>query len=243
MSFDFLALLASIGFGVSEILAGTRSLGCCTNCLDNAADKHAYLQKVQDVTAKATQKNSMDTYSSSSSNTTSHVLAVLVYLSSCVCLIFSGHLSYLFMAMILGGLGVAVAAWHLVLPTYIQEHRYFGSLSLKILGGLIHLAGVWTVFWTYIWNTASAYDDPIFFGQEIGHFVPSTFYYAGLVLMPLYFCPPNYERGQLRHQFWEGLFILIAGVIYFIIFRTAHYLQPGDEMSAYVNTSCNIYEL
>jgi hypothetical protein len=112
------------------------------------------------------------------------------------------------------------------LPSNKRDSFYIlGRLAPSGTVGFFHLLGVWILPFMVLWGWCDAFDREDFFIQEIGHLVPATFYYFGLVLLPLFIMRRGYEKGGLEHQLFEGTFCFFFSIVYFLIFRLVHWSQ------------------
>jgi hypothetical protein len=106
-----------------------------------------------------------------------------------------------------------------------------------VIGSFIHIIGVWCLPILAIWGWCDAYSNKTgtYFQQEIGHLAPSTFYFVFLTILPLFIMPRGYEKGDIDHQFLESTIICVSAIVYFVIFRIAHFFQgqsPPGYMAA-----------
>jgi len=119
--------------------------------------------------------------------------------------------------------------------------NFFSSLGRVVLrllpsslAALYHIFATWILPFCILYETVDARSDTEYFGQEIGHLAPATFYIVGLVVLPLLVLPKGYETASTTHQLYESIFNVGFSAIYFTIFRIAHHLRGQDppRMSA-----------
>ena len=155
---------------------------------------------------------------------TAFCLAVLL-------LLLAGHVAYFFCAVI----SAALLLLAVLLLRRLSSDGFIMNKILRVVAGAVHIIGLWILPFCILWNLSDSYSDVYFVSQEVGHFVPSTFYVVGVVVLPLLMLPGSYQLGGIEHQMMESTFNFGSGIIYFIIFRTAHHFggeDPKTGMSA-----------
>jgi len=95
----------------------------------------------------------------------------------------------------------------------------------RALAGFVHVIGIWLLLFFIQWGYSGLYQTNTFYEQEVGHVIPSTFYFGALVLFQMSIMPKGYEKASLRHQAYESFAVLALGLIYFLIFRISHIVR------------------
>ena len=96
------------------------------------------------------------------------------------------------------------------------------------LAAIHHMLALWILPFAILYGVVDAQADKDYFGQEVGHVAPATFYVVGLVILPLLVLPRGYESASVAHQLYESIFNTCFAGVYFVIFRTAHHFEGQD---------------
>lgn len=96
------------------------------------------------------------------------------------------------------------------------------------LAAIHHMLALWVLPFAVLYGVVDAQADKDYFGQEVGHVAPATFYVVGLVIFPLLVLPRGYESASVTHQLYESIFNTCFAGIYFVVFRTAHHYEGQD---------------
>ena len=96
------------------------------------------------------------------------------------------------------------------------------------LAAIHHMLALWILPFAVLYGVVDAQADKDYFGQEVGHVAPATFYVVGLVILPLLVLPRGYESASVTHQLYESIFNTCFAGVYFIVFRTAHHYEGQD---------------
>lgn len=96
------------------------------------------------------------------------------------------------------------------------------------LAAVHHMLALWILPFAILYGVVDAQADKDYFGQEVGHVAPATFYVVGLVILPLLILPRGYESASVTHQLYESIFNTCFAGVYFVVFRTAHHLEGQD---------------
>ena len=96
------------------------------------------------------------------------------------------------------------------------------------LAAIHHMLALWILPFAVLYGVVDAQADKDYFGQEVGHVAPATFYVVGLVILPLLVLPRGYESASVTHQLYESIFNTCFAGVYFVVFRTAHHYEGQD---------------
>lgn len=96
------------------------------------------------------------------------------------------------------------------------------------LAAIHHMLALWILPFALLYGVVDAQADKDYFGQEVGHVAPATFYVVGLVILPLLVLPRGYESASVTHQLYESIFNTCFAGVYFVVFRTAHHYEGQD---------------
>jgi hypothetical protein len=103
------------------------------------------------------------------------------------------------------------------------------TLAPRLVAGWTHLVGVWLLWAFSLWGILGVYEHgKELYIQEIGHLVPASFYYIGLVLSPLLLIDAGFDSGSVEHQMQEGGINFILSISAYLSFRIAHHLLGQD---------------
>ena len=146
-----------------------------------------------------------------------------------VFLLFASRVAYLLIFVLLAALaGCGVFLYRL--PAKDRDPRsnglrgaVLGKHAPRWVAGLIHLFGLWLLPVCIMWGVLDVYGKELFYSEEIGHQLPATQYMLFFVITPLLLMPAGYEKGELKHQLYESVVLIVAATIYYMCFRIAHF--------------------
>jgi hypothetical protein len=149
-----------------------------------------------------------------------------------VLLLVAGRYAYLLVASLL----VLFVSGGVVLDYYhcTTKGTFLHQQAQRWMAGGVHLFGVWLLHVCILWGVFDVYDEELFFSEEMGHQLASMCYMMLFVITPFLLMPKNYEQGEIQHQWYESVVMMMAATIYCSVFRIAHYvvgLNPPRSMT------------